>query len=142
MKSHVLPLPRLLLEQLRHTEQNPTFHAEGNVLNHTQAVLNEFLVSESRLRLPESLQEVLYWTAVLHDLGKIKVTTWRNGKWSARGHEAAGCPMARKILQQNPSLSQHQKRQILMLIRWHHLPLRWMVDKNPLLDFKDRRAHV
>jgi len=131
-ETQVLPLPRIVVDQMKQTQQNANYHAEGNVFNHTQLVLQEYAALITHTELSEADKEVLYWAAVLHDLGKIKVTRWTGKRWSASGHERAGVPMARNILLQQPQINTRQRRKILDLVRWHHLPLRLGLKHAPL----------
>jgi len=119
-----LPLPSYYIELMRKTEQNPRYHGEGNVLNHTLLVLDQFNYLIQQHPLSSEDQEVLYWAALLHDIGKPKVTRWAKDRWSAAGHERAGVPIARDILLQQPQITARQRRRILDLVRWHQLPLR------------------
>ena len=123
-ESTALPIPSVYLELMRNTQQNPRYHAEGNVLNHTLLVLGEFYDLVASVPLSESDREVLYWAALLHDIGKPAVTYWDGKTWRAAGHEKAGVPLARNILMQQESISARQRNRILDLVRWHHLPLR------------------
>ncbi|MEM7656115.1 MAG: HD domain-containing protein [Bacteroidota bacterium] len=124
-KERQLPIPVGLIDQMKKTEQNPRYHAEGNVYNHTLLVLEQFEKYRQEQTLTPEEEEVLYWTCVLHDIGKPKVTHWVNGRWKATGHEKAGVPIARDILLQQSNISQAQRQRILSLIRWHHIPLQW-----------------
>lgn len=78
-------LPKEVVEQLKSTEQNPRYHAEGNVYVHTQMVLNEVV----KLYSNDYDMQV---AAVFHDLGKIDTTfikTKKDGttRISSDGHE-------------------------------------------------------
>ncbi|MEK7486574.1 MAG: AAA family ATPase [Planctomycetota bacterium] len=106
------------LAKMKLCPQNPKWHAEGDVLVHTQMVLEEGfrLLSE----LP-SLDEkaVLLLACVLHDIGKPLVTN--SVTLSAAGHENAGVTLAGKILNRlNVSLS--IKTRVLDLVRDHGVP--------------------
>lgn len=122
-----LPLPDTLIESLSATEQNPRYHAEGNVYNHTLLVLEQFFQHHQRFNLSEEEKEILYWVAILHDIGKPSVTKWQKGRWTSHGHEKAGVPLAREILLSESEVSPEDRRQILDLIRWHNAPLRWVI---------------
>lgn len=122
----MISLPPEIIQQLKDTQQNPRYHAEGNVYNHTLMVLEnaeEYCVKNN---VTSEEEKILKWGALLHDLGKIEVTTWQNGKWSARGHERAGVSWARNILLQQNDISLSERKKILAITRWHHLPLRWI----------------
>jgi hypothetical protein len=121
---------------LQETPQNPVYHAEGNVYIHTCAVLEEFQKGKSRIpNLSAEDEMIYYWASILHDIGKPSTTVWKQNRWSARGHEDAGFPVARDILLEHTTLNASQRRKVLNLVRWHHVPLRWMIDNLPLQDF-------
>jgi len=120
-----LPLPSWLLNAMKATEQNPKYHGEGNVLNHTLLVLETFEMYKDEFDLSPAEQEVMYWASILHDIGKPAVTTWKRNRWTAHGHERAGLPFARNILLKHPEINQQQRRQILDLVKYHSIPLQW-----------------
>jgi len=61
-----LPIEEHLLA-MQECEQDPIFHAEGNVLIHTKMVLDEV----ERLVISEDKKEILRWVALLHDIGTL-----------------------------------------------------------------------
>lgn len=130
-----LPLPTTCINQMKRTMQNPSYHAEGDVYTHTLMVLENVLKLDESWGLTEKEREILYWTALLHDIGKPKTTKWENGRYHSHGHEAAGVPIARNILLQRPELSAEQRKVILDLIRWHSIPLQYGIRKNPVSDY-------
>lgn len=130
-----LPLPELLVQRLKDTPQNPRYHAEGNVYNHTQLVLDHYFQYAEKNELSQSEKVIYYWAAVLHDLGKIEVTRWEWGRWRASGHEEAGVSIARDILMGRPEVSEAERKAILSLVRWHHIPLRWGLQQRKLEDY-------
>ena len=74
--------------------QNPAYHAEGDVWNHTMLVLD----AAAALR-PQAQQPLGFMLAALcHDLGKPLTTQEQNGRIISHGHEAAGVPLARSLL--------------------------------------------
>ncbi|RMG65193.1 MAG: HD domain-containing protein [Bacteroidetes bacterium] len=130
-----LPLPPALIEQLRATQQNPRYHAEGSVYHHTLMVLQQYERHVDDFDLSPAERELLYWAAILHDIGKPRVTRWTGTRWSAKGHERAGLPLARDLLLGQPQLTSWQCRQVLDLVRWHHIPLRWGLHQKPLDNY-------
>ena len=75
-------------------EQNPKFHAEGDVWTHTMMVLDE------AAKLREETAEP-YWfmlSALTHDFGKAVTTEMIDGKLHAYGHETEGLPLAEGFL--------------------------------------------
>ena len=83
------------LEALIGVLQNPVFHPEGDVWNHTMRVLD----AAAGLR-DESARPLWFMLAALcHDLGKAVTTEARDGVLHAYGHETAGVPLARRFLE-------------------------------------------
>ena len=82
------------LEALIGVLQNPAFHPEGDVWNHTMRVLD----AAAALR-GESTRPLWFQLAALcHDLGKAVTTEARDGVLHAYGHETAGVPLAKRFL--------------------------------------------
>jgi putative nucleotidyltransferase with HDIG domain len=117
-------LPAALLEAMDRTEQNPVYHAEGNVLKHTRMVAEKVAELASNFTLTESEREALQWAAVLHDVGKVETTQWQDNRWRSPGHEKAGVPIARDIML-NHQVPLALRQQVLGLVRWHGFPLRF-----------------
>ena len=75
-------------------EQNPEFHAEGDVWTHTMMVLDEAAKLREQTANP-------YWfmlSALTHDFGKAVCSEMKNGKIHAYEHEKAGVPVAEVFL--------------------------------------------
>ncbi len=137
-----LPLPVEHIESMRLTQQNPRFHNEGSVLLHTKLVLSEFRKYEAKYPLRQEEKELFYWGTILHDIGKPLVTKWYKGRWISKGHEKAGVPIARDILLQKPHISSIQRRRMLDLVRWHHIPLRYGLAARAFEDYLLMSCHV
>lgn len=131
-----LPLPASLLEQMDATPQNPRYHREGSVLAHTQFVVQQCLDMQHQFDLDEDERLVLYWAAVLHDIGKTVATVWQDNRWRSPGHERAGVPFAMEILLQHPEISPSNRRRILDLVRWHGFPLKFSQWQQSLDELK------
>ena len=75
-------------------EQNPRFHAEGDVWNHTMMVLDQAAMLKDQAKEP-------YWfmlSALTHDFGKAVTSQEINGVIHAYHHEEAGQPLAETFL--------------------------------------------
>ena len=75
-------------------EQNPDYHAEGDVFTHTMMVLNE--AAKYRDLVSEPFGFML--TALCHDFGKAVSTQVIDGKICSRNHETLGLPIAERFL--------------------------------------------
>lgn len=75
-------------------EQNPRYHAEGDVWNHTMMVLDE------AAKLREQTANPLWFmlAALTHDFGKAVTTERKNGVIHAYEHEVKGLPLAQNFL--------------------------------------------
>jgi tRNA nucleotidyltransferase (CCA-adding enzyme) len=83
------------LADLRGVEQDPIWHPEGDVFVHTALCLDAW----ARLRPTDPRDALVTGFAVLaHDLGRAGTTRWRDGRWTAHGHEGAGVGPARELL--------------------------------------------
>lgn len=131
-----LPLPSHLLEAMAQTQQNPRYHAEGDVLAHTKMVLRKFFEMKDGLGLSPEEEQILYWAALLHDTGKTKTTVFEGDRWKSPGHEQAGLPIARNILLSRSELSPEAMRKVLDLVRWHGVPLYWSRQQRSLDELK------
>lgn len=85
------------IHKMGETPQNPIWHPEGTVLNHTLNVCDELWARRSLI--PPEQQFPAALAAFLHDNGKSTVTRLIQGRWRATGHELAGEPGARAFLQ-------------------------------------------
>ena len=74
--------------------QNPVYHAEGDVWNHTMMVLDQAAKLRHRTENP-------YWfmlAALCHDFGKAVCTEEKDGVIHAYEHEIKGLPLAEAFL--------------------------------------------
>ncbi len=116
--------PDLALDDLRalfRCEQDPIWHAEGNVGVHTQRVLEALW--EEWGELDEASRLVLNYAALAHDLGKPATTERQpDGRITARGHEAAGCGPARRLLE-HWGVEREARQEIIALVEHHLVPM-------------------
>ena len=82
------------LEDLIGVQQNPEKHPEGDVWNHTMQVLD----NAAKVRDKSENKLAFMYAALLHDIGKPKVTTFENGKWRSLKHEIEGIDVAKEAL--------------------------------------------
>lgn len=82
-------------ESLIGVPQDPRFHAEGDVWNHTLLVLDEAAKLRGQAHFPKGLM----LSALTHDLGKPLCTEIVDGKIHSYGHEVRGLVPARALLE-------------------------------------------
>lgn len=116
-----------LAEEMDRTPQNPRWHGEGSVLEHTKLVIKAVTESPAFLEADGRTRRMLYLAAVFHDIGKLRTTRLEDGQWVSPGHAGAGAGMARRILWREFGLCGTPEKQDLReavcgLIRYHSLP--------------------
>lgn len=119
LSSFVIPMSR--------TEQNPAFHAEGDVWTHTKMVCDTLVKLDSFRKLSEEKRRVVFLAALFHDIGKIPTTRWEDDKWTSPNHTLVGSKMARQFLWHELGLcgtpeKQQLRETVCNLIRYHSFP--------------------
>lgn len=113
--------------EMRQTRQSERWHKEGDVLTHTEMVVEALDGLPAFAELPERQKTVLSCAAWLHDIGKIKQTRVVDGEFEAPHHAAVGSRMARRALWLSKGLCGEQDKMLLretivLLIRHHTFP--------------------
>ncbi|NDV93905.1 poly(A) polymerase [Dysgonomonas sp. 521] len=117
------------VNDMKDVPQHRTHHGEGNVAIHTQMVLDELAKSPQYNALTEQEQEILWTSALLHDVEKRSTSQDEGyGKVSANGHARRGEYTARTILFRDIPTPFHIREKITSFVRYHGLPL-WLLEK-------------
>ena len=106
------------LKYLKNIEQSPIWHAEGNVWNHTKAVVEHasHFAESSGLNIPST--EILVCAALFHDIGKVCTTfTGDDGKIHSFDHEKISDKLTRAILWEEEDVLMRER--ICKLTRLH-----------------------
>ncbi len=103
------------LESLIGIEQNPKYHAEGDVWNHTMMVLDAAATLRERTQYPVAFM----LTALTHDFGKAICTEWRDGKICSYHHETKGLPLVKAFLHR--ITSENKVTQYVLNMVEHHM---------------------
>lgn len=82
------------VERLIGVPQNPVYHPEGDVWNHTMAVLDE----AAALREAAENPKAFLLSALCHDFGKILTTVEKDGVLHAYRHETEGIVLVKALL--------------------------------------------
>ena len=82
------------LEQTIGIGQNPEFHAEGDVWNHTMMVIDVAVCFRKKVKNPLGFM----LAAITHDFGKAVCTEIINGRIRSINHEKLGLPLIEKFL--------------------------------------------
>lgn len=107
------------IQALIGVEQNPVFHPEGNVFEHTLLVLDA--AADLRAQAKQPLFFML--AALCHDLGKIDATVKdpATGKITAHHHPETGIPLAENFLRRLTSQAD-LKEYVLNMVALHMRP--------------------
>ncbi|MCC6539749.1 MAG: AAA family ATPase [Bryobacterales bacterium] len=109
------------IQRLRDCPQSPVFHGEGDVWIHTRMVLEQLIALPAWRTLAAPERELLFCSAVLHDVGKPATTRVEGGWITSRGHSGKGARMSRRILWEM-GLPPELREDIAALVRYHQLP--------------------
>ncbi|MBS6643850.1 MAG: AAA family ATPase [Clostridiaceae bacterium] len=124
-----------LAEIMMEVPQNPVYHGEGNVWNHTQRVLEEIKKLPQWKMLDEDEKGILSMAAFFHDIGKIKCTKEEDGRIVSPKHAVTGAKMFRQLCYREYAsrfeISFQEREEIAWLIRFHGLPSLFM-EKEPV----------
>ena len=86
------------IDDLADTPQDPEWHPEGDVFEHTGHVVDAAAVIADREQLDEHDRLVLLLAALCHDFGKPSTTKMEGGRWRSKGHCQAGVEHAERFL--------------------------------------------
>jgi putative nucleotidyltransferase with HDIG domain len=116
-----------LFEKMKRTEQSPLHHGEGNVYLHTRAVCEKLVSLKEYMLLSEQEQNVMFFAALLHDIGKIVCTRTENGVIISPHHSSVGANMARDFMWRVLGACGEEKMQdfresVCALILYHSFP--------------------
>ncbi|MEG4345538.1 AAA family ATPase [Microcoleus sp. A003_D6] len=121
------------IQNLKGCQQDPIYHAEGDVLIHTKMVCEALISSPSWRQLPVQERSILFAAALLHDVAKPAFTKIEaDGRISSKGHARQGARMVRQILSQfEPPVQFDIRETVVAIVKFGSLPI-WLIDKpNP-----------
>jgi predicted kinase len=119
------------IQNLKGCQQDPIYHAEGDVLTHTRMVC-ESLISDLKWRqLPEEERSIVFAAALLHDVAKPAFTKIaEDGRISSKGHGRQGGRMVRQILSEfDPPAPFEIRETVVAIVQFGSLPM-WLLDKS------------
>lgn len=122
------------LQNLRGVPQDPIWHPEGDVLQHTAYCLNAAV--QRRNEMEDWWVEML--AVLCHDLGKAEHTYFERGRWRCPNHDVAGESYARSLLSR---LNGHKDvaAPVVALVREHLRPSQLYFARDKVSDAAIRR---
>lgn len=115
-------------------QQEPEWHAEGDVFTHTRMVAQAVAAMDAWRALRDADRHVLFAAALLHDVAKPRCTRFEDGRWTSPKHAKVGEGMSRQLLWTGSAgrvPAFHDRERIAKLVRYHGLPLRFMDKPDP-----------
>ena len=110
--------------------QDAIHHAEGDVETHTRMVIESLINLPEYQLLDEQSQEILWVSALMHDIEKRSTTAIEtDGRITSAGHAKKGEKTTRMILYRDAPTPFAIREQIAKLVRYHGLPL-WIFEKS------------
>ena len=113
-------------------QQDPRYHAEGDVWTHTRLACEALAASPGFRERAEEERALLFTTVLLHDVAKPACTRLDlDGRISSRGHARRGAIRAREMLWRLGAPFANRE-QIAGLIRHHQVPFHLFADPDPV----------
>lgn len=114
-------------------EQDPIWHAEGNVQIHTKMVCEALINLDEFKCLTDLEKHIMFTGALMHDIEKRSTTTTEE-KYGricviAPKHAERGEKTAREILYREFDCPFHVREMICKVVKWHGKPLHTSPDK-------------
>lgn len=116
-----------MLADMEKTPQNPAYHAEGDVLAHTKRVCEALIADPRYAASTPDDRELLFLSALLHDIGKPPCTKIVDGVPTSPYHAPRGAVLARRMLWRDFNLAgtpeaQRLREAIVAMVRYHPFP--------------------
>lgn len=102
-------------------EQDPRWHPEGDVFEHTMQAIDAAAAIAKNYDDKHTALTLLY-AALCHDLGKVTTTEKTDNGIISHGHEIAGVPLAQALLKRITE-NQNIIAAVLKLVRYHMTPV-------------------
>lgn len=119
-------------------QQNPRWHPEGDVFEHTMQAID----AAAQLKYDDDQTKLIFLLAALcHDLGKVVATQLVDGNWKSSGHAQESVPLAKRVLgriTKNKDLI----KPVCTIIRYHMHVLLFVNDNAGISAYKRLAKHL
>lgn len=124
------------LKKLEDMQQSAKHHPEGNVWIHTMMVVDEGVKYREKVHDKKAFM----WCLLLHDIGKVKTTRLRKGRWTSYDHDKVGEREGKLFLDYFID-DEEFKIRVSKLIRYH-MHLLYIMNELPFADMDGLRKSV
>ncbi len=120
------------IDALVGVQQNPRWHPEGDVFEHTMQTID----AAAQFSYENDHEKLIFLLAALcHDLGKAVVTELVDGVWKSQGHAAEGVRLAKKLLARITK-NKELAKPVCTIIRYHMHVLLFIRDNAGISAYK------
>lgn len=111
---------------MKNSPQSEKYHNEGDVWTHTKMVMEEMFNSQAYQSYPLWEQNVLFWSALLHDVSKPITVDFNVDKQQITNeqHSVLGASDARLFMWKT-GFSPKLRETVARIIRYHQRPFHW-----------------
>ena len=120
-----------VVRALKGCRQDPVHHGEGDVWVHTRMVVEALIANQQWRAMDAGARRIVFWAAVLHDIGKPATTREEDGRITSRGHSRRGEQMARGLLWRLGA-DRREREHIAALVGHHLVPFFLLERDDPL----------
>lgn len=113
---------------LKSTPQEPEWHPEGNVFEHTMMVIDEAANLKMQIQNQDD-RNIIMLASLCHDFGKAVTTFQKNGRIVSPMHEQKGMPISMAFMEKLEVNSKYISP-VLDLVREHLRPTQLFIAKN------------
>ena len=125
-----------VVRALKGCPQDPVHHGEGDVWVHTRMVVDSLIADEQWRAMDDGARRIVFWAAVLHDIGKPATTRAEEGRITSRGHSRRGEHMARGLLWRLGA--DVREREHICALVGHHLVPFFLLERDDSLKLAAR----
>lgn len=108
----------------KHTKQNPEWHPEGSVFEHTMQAIDAAALIEANSQ--EEKLHLLYG-ALCHDLGKVTTSIIKDGVIKSPGHDVEGEQPTKSLLKRI-TRKKALIDAVVKLVRYHLMPIQFITN--------------
>ena len=116
-------------------EQDPVWHPEGDVFEHTMQACDAAAAIAHDAYTDAYDRLTLLFATLCHDLGKVQTTERVDGRLRSHGHEGVGADMVSQVLARM-TVSKNFSAPVSKLVRYHMVPIQFIDEDASLAVYR------